>query len=270
MKRVDEFRPNGLITLTTDFGLEDPFVGVMKGVILQRFADARIVDLTHGVRAQAVAEAGFWLGRSYRWFPSGSVHVAVVDPGVGTGRAALVVAAGGHVFLAPDNGLLSPVFAEHQDAEVREIDVARLGLPTPSRTFHGRDVFAPVAAMLASSHTDFAELGVVAESPVQIPIERIELQAGKIKGHVVCIDRFGNAITDISEDVLGDASGSKVLVGNREVPMGFTYADVREGECLALVNSFGCLEVAMRNGDAAVTLGLAPGDTVTVVSNEDS
>ncbi len=146
-------KPSGLITLTTDFGHEGPFVGVMKGVIWGRFAEARLVDLTHEILAHWPAEAGFWLSRSHRYFPHGTVHVAVVDPGVGTSRSNLVVQADGHLFLAPDNGLLAPVVARAKEALIVRMSAAslgRLGIHRPSATFHGRDVFAPVAAELAA------------------------------------------------------------------------------------------------------------------------
>ena len=124
---------SGVITLLTDFGTDDPFVGVMKGVILGRFPSARIVDLTHGIAPQDVAHGAFWLERSFRWFPAGTVHVAVVDPGVGTARAALAVRAAGHVFVGPDNGLLAGVIACDRAAEVRAIDITLLGLPSAER-----------------------------------------------------------------------------------------------------------------------------------------
>src|SRR5579884_3415657 len=140
--------PSGIVTLTTDFGLEDPFVGVMKGRILGRFPAARLIDVTHAIPPQRPAEAGFWLARCFEYFPRGTVHVAVVDPGVGTDRAIVCVAARGHALLAPDNGLLAPIVAQCTDAEIFALGSARLaalGLNRVSATFHGRDIFAPVA-----------------------------------------------------------------------------------------------------------------------------
>ena len=146
-------KPSASSRITTDFGHQGPFVGVMKGRILSRFAEAKIVDLTHEIVVHWPAEAGFWLARSFEYFPPGTVHVAVVDPGVGTSRDIVAVMAHGHVFLAPDNGLLAPIVGRHPDATVVRLNasqLARFGVNRPSATFHGRDIFAPIAAELAA------------------------------------------------------------------------------------------------------------------------
>src|SRR5688500_15407763 len=161
------FQASGIVTVTTDFGHQGPFVGVMKGVMLSRFPAVRIVDLTHEIVVHFPAEAGFWLARSFRYFPTGTVHVAVVDPGVGTARDIVAVAAQGHVLLAPDNGLLAPIAAAHADARIIRFDsapLARLGIQRPSATFHGRDIFAPVAAELAAGRCQPEALGSRADS----------------------------------------------------------------------------------------------------------
>ena len=132
-------QPSGIITITTDFGHQGPFVAVMKGVILSRFPDAKIIDLAHNIPAQWPPEAGFWVSRSWRWFPEGTVHLAIVDPGVGTERDILVVECGNHVFMAPDNGLLAQLIADETTARVFRLDVDNLELPPPSATFHGRN-----------------------------------------------------------------------------------------------------------------------------------
>jgi len=155
-------KPSGVITITTDFGHQGPFVGVMKGVILTRFPDAKIIDLTHEIVVHWPAEAGFWLARAFGYFPPGTVHVAVVDPGVGTSREIVAVSAQDHVFLAPDNGLLAPVVARHPGAEVTRLEgqkLARFGLHRPSATFHGRDILAPIAAEIAAGRCVPADLG---------------------------------------------------------------------------------------------------------------
>src|SRR5579872_7198564 len=155
------FKASGVITITTDFGHQGPFVGVMKGVILTRFPAARLIDLTHEIVVHWPAEAGFWLVRAFAYFPPGTVHVAVIDPGVGTSRDILAVSAQQHVFLAPDNGLLAPVVASHPDSEVIRFDalqLARFGVHRPSATFHGRDIFAPIAAELAAGRCAPGEL----------------------------------------------------------------------------------------------------------------
>ena len=154
--------PSGVITITTDFGHKGPFVAVMKGVILQRFAEAKIVDLTHNVPAQWPPEAGFWVRRSYQYFPTGTVHVAIVDPGVGTERDILIVDYDHHYFMAPDNGLLARLLDHAEDAAVFRLDMAvfgRLNIGEPSMTFHGRDIFAPIAAELAAGRTKPVALG---------------------------------------------------------------------------------------------------------------
>ena len=149
-------QPSGVITITTDFGHKGPFSAVMKGVIIGRFPDARIIDLIHDIPAQWPPEAGFWVSRAYRYFPRGTVHLAIVDPGVGTERDILLVQHDRHYFMAPDNGLLAPILGVSEDTQVFKLDLGcfrRLGLGEPSATFHGRDIFAPIAADIASGRT---------------------------------------------------------------------------------------------------------------------
>ncbi|HEY6559322.1 MAG TPA: SAM-dependent chlorinase/fluorinase [Polyangiaceae bacterium] len=253
---------HGVITLLTDFGLADPFVGVMKGVIITRFPEARIIDLCHGVTPQQIEEGAFWLERSFGWFPPGTVHVAVVDPGVGSVRRAIAVRAAGHYFVAPDNGILSaPLWDE--GAEVRAIDWHALGLPEPSRTFHGRDIFAPVAAELASGRVRFDALGNICRAE-RAALERCIVDDDRIDGKVVAVDRFGNLITNIEASLLDRYYPATVWVGGRVCPIVETYSTAAEDELLALVNAFGTLEVAVRNGSAAGYLGLTRGAPVRV------
>lgn len=271
------FRPSGVVTLTTDFGLQDPFVGVMKGRLLDRYPAIRIVDLTHEILAHWPAEAGFWLARSFRYFPAGTVHVAVVDPGVGSAREIAVVELEGHVFLAPDNGLLAPVIegtgateAESQRTAVcRHVtpDVLRqIGIGTPSATFHGRDIFAPLAAELAAGRLTPQELGPETSDLIPGWLEGPVMSATQVTGAVVTIDRFGNLLTNIEAAHVLAWPQPWVRVGGRELPLKRTYADVRPGEYLALVNSFGVLEIARAEGSAAEGLGLARGAPVSVSS----
>src|SRR5688572_24157358 len=160
---IPAFQPCGVVTITTDFGHQGPFVATMKGRILAHMPDARIIDVTHEVPVYWPAEAGFWLARAYEYFPKGSVHVAVVDPGVGTKRDIIGVVAQGHAFLAPDNGLLAPIVSRVPAAVVHRLDASflspKLRLPTPSATFHGRDIFAPIAAEIAAGRLTIADLG---------------------------------------------------------------------------------------------------------------
>ena len=262
------FSACGLITLTTDFGTHDPFVGVMKGRMLGRYPEARIVDLTHEIRAHWPAEAGFWLARCYRYFPAGTVHVAVVDPGVGSSRQFAAVEADGHLFLAPDNGLLATVVARADRCALRHVAAGvleRIGASRPSATFHGRDVFAPLAAEIAAGRLAADELGPVVtelipgwlDDPVAVP--------GGVSGVVVTVDHFGNLLTNIDRELLAQVPNPVVRAGGRELPLRRTYSDARPGDYLALVNSFGVLEIARAERSAAEGLGLDRGAPVSIV-----
>lgn len=284
---MTEFHPSGVITLTTDFGLEDPFVGVMKGRILDRFPGARVIDVTHSIPAQRPAEAGFWLSRCFEYFPSGTVHAAVVDPGVGTARRIVCVVARTHALLAPDNGLLAAVVAGFPDAQTFAVGaraLAALGIRQVSATFHGRDIFAPVAAELAAGRvapaalgerlaglaplagTDAAAVGLDARAPAPAPLPAgIEAgEGGSLHGSVVTIDHFGNLITDIDSARLAALRDVEVSIAGQRVPLRRTYADAPAGELVALVNSFGVLEIAVRDGSAAAALGVGRGAGVHV------
>jgi S-adenosyl-L-methionine hydrolase (adenosine-forming) len=264
-----EFLPSGVITLTTDFGLTDPFVGVMKGQVLTRFGQARLVDLTHEIEAHWPAEAGFWLARAFRYFPVGTVHVAVVDPGVGSSRAIAAVEGDGHVFLAPDNGLLAPVMDALRVPVARQVtdEVLRtIGIGSVSATFHGRDIFAPLAAEIAAGRLAPGALGPQSTELVPGWLEAPVVAAGQINGSVVTIDHFGNLITNVEASHLRELHEAVVRVGGHELPLRRTYTDVRPGDYLALLNSFGVLEVARAERSAAEGLGLARGAPVIVFS----
>lgn len=258
-----EVGPSGIITLLTDFGLVDPFVGVMKGVILSGFPTARIVDLCHGIPPQSVAEASFWLERTFGAFPPGSVHVAVVDPGVGSNRRILALAAQGHRFLAPDNGLLPRRLLASAGAAVHEVDLERLGLRPRSTTFHGRDVFAPVAAQLASGALTVAALGAPV-TPLPCRLDEPSADGQRILGAVVTVDRFGNLITNLERAHVEAALAPYVLLGDRPIPLARTYADARPGELVAVINAFDVVEVAQRDGSAEAQLGLGRGAVVSL------
>ena len=265
---ADNAPPAGTITLTSDFGLRDPFVGVMKGRILDRFPAARIVDLTHDIAAHRPAEAGFWLSRSYRWFPPGTVHVAVVDPGVGTARDIVLLESQGHRLLAPDNGLLEP--AQRADPASRAWRVnaeglSRCGIGRVSATFHGRDIFAPIAAELAAGRVVPAELGNRVDRIVPSWVDAPSVTDGRIVGQVITIDHFGNLITDIDARLLRELREPWVHAAGRVLPLRRTYGDCTPGSPLALVNSFDVLEIAVAEGRAVDTLGLSWGAPVIVV-----
>ena len=260
------FSPCGVISVTTDFGHRGPFVGTMKGVILQRLPQAQIVDLTHEVHVHWPAEAGFWLERAYRYFPTGTVHLAVVDPGVGTARNALLAIGDGQAFLAPDNSLLAGVIERTQAAVFRleHARLARFGIGALSATFHGRDLFAPLAAELAAGRARVPDLGVPVTDHVPALIEPPLRVNGELRGVVVTTDHFGNLITNLDAALLEGHPRASVRIAGRRVPLHRTYGDVPPGTLLALVNSFGVLEVASAEQNAAAVLGLGRGAPVVV------
>lgn len=241
-----------LVTLLTDFGTADGYVAEMKGVLYTQVPDASIIDLSHDVAPQQVEAARLAVARYWRRFPAGVVHLVVVDPGVGSGREAIAVMSDGRYLVGPDNGVLSPALL-HPSARVVSLPVP----PGTAPTFHGRDVFAPAAAALARGGR-LESLGSALPSPVirRTP-EAVRDPGGGIRGEVIAIDRFGNAITNIA----GHHDGS-VRVADRDIPVRRTYGDVPAGDLVALVGSSGLLEVAIRDGNAATTLGVRPGVVV--------
>lgn len=254
--------PSGIVSLLTDFGSEGPFVGIVKGVIAREAAEVKVIDLTHQVPPQDIALAGFWLWGAFRWLARGSVHLCVVDPGVGTDRSVIAVEAQDHYFVAPDNGVLSRVLAEPGIRQVIRVDPKRLGLRAPSRTFHGRDVMAPVAAWIASKKRRLDALGEAC-SPTLEPVPVPTRTADAIVGRVVAVDRFGNLITDIPGDWLGGLD-TEVEIGEHRLRLVGTYQEGDRDECVGLVSSFGTLEIARREGSALETLGQGRGTEVRV------
>ena len=267
-----------LITLLTDFGLADPYVGVMKGVILGIDPQATIVDLTHDVPPQDILQGAFLLGTSWRYFPPGTVHVAVVDPGVGTERKAVLVQGHGHTFLAPDNGLLSFVLSEEEVESAPFLPYAGAAptgfgvyaLTNPkywrhpvSATFHGRDIFAPAATHLSLGISS-SELGEPIDRITRLAVPAPLWHRDSLLGHVVHIDRFGNVVTTIPEALLGtEGPPITIEIGVQKIAgLSTTYA-AREG-LVALIGSHGYLEIAVRNGNAAQLLGTKVGDLVTI------
>lgn len=253
------------ITLTTDFGDGGPFVGVMKAVIEAHAPGAQIRDLTHRITPCQPGEAGFWLARCWHYFATGSIHVAVVDPGVGTGRAILAGEHGGHVFLAPDNGILPLIVpAATQLHTLSQAWLARQGWGTPSRTFHGRDIFAPLAAAMLTGRAAPRDLGPVCTSPVPAAIPAPVTNQGRITGRIVAIDSWGNLITNIEASMLAGLQELRVTAGHRDLPLTDTYGAAAPRTLLALINSFDVLEIAWREGNAAAMLNLGHGAPVTV------
>ncbi|MCY2961469.1 MAG: SAM-dependent chlorinase/fluorinase [Planctomycetota bacterium] len=257
------FTSSGIVTLTTDFGLVDPYVGIVHGVILSRAPGARVVDLCHEIPPQDVARASFFLAHARGYFPPGTVHVAVVDPGVGSSRRLVVALDRGQAFLAPDNGLLAPVLSV--DARVRALDTARFALPRQSRTFHGRDVLAPAAAAIAGGLDPLAA-GVGPDLPLErSALPRARLDGDRGEAEVLFADRYGNLVLAARSEDLGDDPTSWIVETHGLIlRVRGTYADVAPGEALALVDSYGSLEIAVRDGNAAQRLGLVRGDRVNL------
>ena len=246
----------GFVTLLTDFGLSDSYVAEMKGVIYSANPEVTIVDVTHGIQPGATMRASYVLSRTWHRFPKGTIHVVVVDPGVGTVRRALAVSNHEHVFLGPDNGILSPIL-ERSHAFAIPITGAA------SPTFHGRDVFAPAAAQLVSG-TDIGGVGVPITDPAFNDFDLPRMEGKTMTGCVIQIDRFGNIITNLPGD---DALGT-LDVSVRGVHVGVvhrTFADVETGQLVAYVGSGWTVEIARRDGSAAARLGAEMGAEVTAV-----
>jgi len=241
-----------IITLITDFGTADGYVGEVKGVLLSHAPDADIVDITHDIPPQDIDRARLTVARIWRRFPEGSIHLVIVDPGVGSVRAALAVASDERFLVGPDNGVLSPALL------APSARVVTLSVPGgSSATFHGRDVFAPAAAALARG-ASIDGLGAEAVSPVvRRTTEPTRRADGALEGEVIVIDRFGNAVTNLIS-----LRGGTVEVGSTMVPVRHTYSDARIGELVAVVGSTGFIEIAVRDGDAASALRLTRGTRV--------
>jgi len=238
-----------VITLLTDFGTADGYVGEMKGVIYAMLPQAQVVDIAHDVAPQDVDGARLAIARYWRRFPLGTVHLVVVDPGVGTARAALAVHSDGRFLVGPDNGVLSPALLR---ADARVVELA---MPAQaSATFHGRDVFAPAATRLAGG-SPLEALGTTYDAPVLRRTPEARRQAdGTVSGEVIAVDRFGNLITNLVAP-----RGGSVMLGGRVVPIVRSYGDGASGDVVALTGSSGLLEIAVRDGSACRTLEAARG-----------
>jgi S-adenosylmethionine hydrolase len=256
---------SALITLTTDFGLQDGYVGTMKGVILGINPQATIVDLCHDIAPQDVREAAYVLYTAYHHFPPRTVHVVVVDPGVGSERRAIALRTRQAVFVAPDNGVLSYVVAQAEILGIVHLTNPRYWLAEVSATFHGRDIFAPVAGHL-SRGVPFSELGQPIHDIVLLPLPQPKARPdGTLIGHILHVDRFGNCITDVRAERLPTEGPLTVEVaGRRIVGLSPTYASGEEGEFVTLIGSEGHLEIAVRGGSAAQALGARAGDEIVV------
>jgi S-adenosylmethionine hydrolase len=254
-----------LVTLLTDFGSASPYPGQMKGV-LRTLCRAAIVDLTHEVPAHDIACGAYMLAAAVRAFPAGTIHLAVVDPGVGTSRLPLAIASGGQVFVGPDNGLLMVAARALGTPRAHAIVVDRFALRPLSATFHGRDLFAPAAAAIARGLA-VEQVGPPVPAPCVLPEHPPTREGGVLRGQVRYRDPFGNIITNIPAGWLDDLVGPLVIesAGGREaVRRVITYGDGARGDLLILAGSDGTVEIAVRCGRAADLLGLGPGDLVLV------
>lgn len=260
-----------IITLLTDFGIESTYPAQMKGVILERCPEARLVDLSHGVPRHDVRTAAFMLAAAATAFREGTVHVAVVDPQVGSARRVVAAQVEGSFYVAPDNGLLSVVLrSEYEEAgpqaEVRLVNVENTDLfrPEVSSTFHGRDIFAPVGAALACG-TALEDLGPQLDEFCTLDLPAIECRGDRLLGHVVYVDPFGNLVTNIPARALSDGSPEKLTVriaGAVIRGLSWAYSDVTAGTLLAYVGSAGYVEVAVNRQSAAMRLGAGYGTAV--------
>ncbi|HTU01868.1 MAG TPA: SAM-dependent chlorinase/fluorinase [Candidatus Sulfotelmatobacter sp.] len=260
-----------LVTLLTDFGTRDAFVGVMKGVILARCPEAALIDLTHEVPAFDILGASFVLQSAVPYFPRGTVHLAVVDPGVGGSRRALAARISGQLFVVPDNGLLSYPLVSGRLEALHLVSEEAYRLTPVSATFHGRDVFAPAAGHLAAG-LPLGRLGPAARDPIRLPIPRARRDpAGNLLGQVVWIDAFGNCITNIGSAAL-EAAGARplhVLLDGRRLPVVRYFEEAAPEEAAALFGSSGYLELFSRQGNLAGRLAVTPGRPVTLVLRGD-
>ena len=277
---------NTTIAMLTDFGTRDGYVGTVKGVLRARYPAAALIDISHDIAPQDVAGAATALARCYRYFPVATVFLVVVDPGVGTARRALAVAAGGYRFVAPDNGVLTAVFRSETGWRAVALTDRQYWREMHSDTFHGRDIFAPVAAHWANG-VDMMAFGDEITDPLLLSMTTAiwDAETGRFRGEVRDVDRFGNLLTNIGPFVrVGDAlewqndtddqmtlqaeRAHVQVVGQELCGIQRTYGEVMRGEMLALIDSGGYLEIAIREGDAAAALGLGRGAAVALWVSE--
>ena len=256
-----------VITLTTDFGTDDPFVGIMKGVILSIHPKTEIIDLTHGIEPQNVLQAALVLKAAASYFPKKTVHVAVVDPGVGGQRRPLAIKSGSHTFVGPDNGIFTSVL----DVQSRcfELTQKKYFLKNVSATFHGRDIFASVAAWIAKG-TPLKSLGRLIKDPKTLRLPQPTWNRKRIEGEIVYVDRFGNATTNISREMISrhcpHFQKLTVKLGRTVIrSLATHYSEVSPGKAGAIINSWDALEIFKREGHAARSLKLKLGRKIQII-----
>lgn len=262
-----------IITLTTDFGTNDHFVGAVKGVILDIVAEAAIVDITHAIQAYDVLDGAIAISQTYSYFPTGTVHMVVVDPGVGTTRRPIIASSDGYHFVAPDNGVLSMVYAKEERIHVRHVTSEHYFHQPVSNTFHARDVFAPVAAYLAKM-VDSHKFGDEIEDYVKFAAPRPKPNGeNRIRAVVLKVDRFGNLITNVTPDdapaLFAGKSAFKIVVGSKEISVVRTaYAEGTPGEVFGILGSMGYLEIVANRAPAAQLTGAGKGAEVNILFGE--
>jgi S-adenosyl-L-methionine hydrolase (adenosine-forming) len=262
---------NSIVTLTTDFGLQDHFVGTMKGVMIDINPEVKFVDISHAVQPFDVFDAALTVAQAYPYFPTGTVHMVIVDPGVGTARRPIVVSTEKYLFVAPDNGVLSLVYDREERLSVRTISAEHYYLQPLSNTFHGRDIFSPIAAHL-SKGGDPSRMGEEVTDYVRFSAPKPKAVGnGTLRGVVLKVDRFGNLITNITPQDLpalfqADPPPFKIIVGQREVAqIRSAYADGAPGEVFGILGSMGFLEIAANRGAAAKLMEATKGTDVNIV-----
>ena len=262
-----------IITLTTDFGTNDHFVGAVKGVILDIVPEAAIVDISHAVQAYDVLDGALAISQAYSYFPTATVHMVVVDPGVGTARRPIIASSDGYHFVAPDNGVLSMVYAKEEHMHVRHVTSDHYFRQPVSNTFHGRDIFAPVAAYLAKM-VDSHKFGDEIEDYVRFAAPRPKPVAeNRMRAVVLKVDRFGNMITNVTPEdapaLFGGRGGFKIVVGNKEITeIRTAYAEGAPGQVFGILGSMGYLEIVANRAAAAQITGVGKGAEVTILLGE--
>jgi S-adenosylmethionine hydrolase len=256
-----------IISLITDFGLKDNFVGVIKAVILGVNPDSQIVDICHEIKPQDILEAAFLLRGSYRYFPRDSLHVVVVDPGVGSRRRKILVKTKNYYFMAPDNGVLSLALKEELPLKIIEITNEKYFLKPASNTFHARDIFAPVAGFV-SKGIHINQFGRATKSLKELEIPEVKIKSDSLSGEIIYIDRFGNLVSNIGKKQLDNFIKNKkfrILIGKKSIErLSRAYSDVAPLQPLALMDSFGYLEIALNLGSAKDYFGIDKGDEITI------
>jgi S-adenosyl-L-methionine hydrolase (adenosine-forming) len=260
-----------VITLTTDFGLTDHFVGVMKGVILSINPEADIVDLSHQITTHDIFDGAFLIAQSYRYFPPGTIHLVVVDPGVGSNRRPILATTAHHKFVAPDNGVLSLVYNCEESVEVRHLTADQYFLEPVSNTFHGRDIFSPVAGWL-SKGVEVDRFGGRITDYVRLAVPRpLRSPEGSVTGAILKVDRFGNLITNLTPqdipELFSEKRSSFTIVINQQTiaRLSTSYSGGKPSEPFAILGSSGYLEVCINQGSAATVLKASRGDEVRFV-----